>query len=130
LAYKGKSPSSNRLFSSFITQIAPTSNRIITPKIPLNLLNTKLITTTNHHVRHSEHQPRQLCQPVRIAALSSPAEQLLTGFSSTSPKEEVREIASKGGQASHSGGFASMDPDKQVQFPFSCNSSSPPLQFG
>ena len=31
-----------------------------------------------------------------------------------SPKDEVREIASKGGQASHSGGFASMDPDKQV----------------
>ncbi|KAK4243111.1 hypothetical protein C7999DRAFT_45002 [Corynascus novoguineensis] len=29
------------------------------------------------------------------------------------PKEEVREIASKGGQSSHSGGFASMDPDKQ-----------------
>jgi hypothetical protein len=32
----------------------------------------------------------------------------------SSPKEEVQEIASKGGQASHSGGFASMDPDKQV----------------
>ncbi|KAG7287189.1 hypothetical protein NEMBOFW57_006694 [Staphylotrichum longicolle] len=31
------------------------------------------------------------------------------------PKDEVREIASKGGQASHSGGFASMDPDKQDQ---------------
>jgi hypothetical protein len=31
-----------------------------------------------------------------------------------SPKEEVQEIASKGGKASHSGGFASMDPDKQV----------------
>lgn len=30
------------------------------------------------------------------------------------PTEEVQEIASKGGQASHSGGFASMDPDKQV----------------
>jgi general stress protein YciG len=30
------------------------------------------------------------------------------------PKEEVKEIASKGGKASHSGGFASMDPDKQV----------------
>ncbi|KAK8917997.1 conidiation-specific protein 10 [Metarhizium anisopliae] len=28
-------------------------------------------------------------------------------------KEEVQEMASKGGQASHSGGFASMDPDKQ-----------------
>jgi hypothetical protein len=34
--------------------------------------------------------------------------------------EEVKEIASKGGQASHSGGFASMDPDKQVSI-----SSSP-----
>jgi hypothetical protein len=30
------------------------------------------------------------------------------------PKEEVSEIASKGGQASHNSGFASMDPDKQV----------------
>lgn len=30
------------------------------------------------------------------------------------PKEEVQEIASKGGHASHSGGFASMDPEKQV----------------
>jgi general stress protein YciG len=30
------------------------------------------------------------------------------------PKEEVAEIGRKGGQSSHSGGFASMDPDKQV----------------
>ena len=30
------------------------------------------------------------------------------------PKEEVQNIASKGGQASHAGGFANMDPDKQV----------------
>ena len=30
------------------------------------------------------------------------------------PKEEVSEIGRKGGQSSHSGGFASMDPDKQV----------------
>ncbi|KAG5657469.1 hypothetical protein KAF25_006033 [Fusarium avenaceum] len=29
------------------------------------------------------------------------------------PKEEVQEIASKGGKASHSGGFANMDADKQ-----------------
>ncbi|EKG14215.1 hypothetical protein MPH_08590 [Macrophomina phaseolina MS6] len=29
------------------------------------------------------------------------------------PKDEVREIASKGGQSSHNSGFASMDPDKQ-----------------
>lgn len=28
--------------------------------------------------------------------------------------EEVKNIASKGGQSSHSGGFASMDSDKQV----------------
>jgi general stress protein YciG len=34
------------------------------------------------------------------------------------PKEEVQEIAKKGGQASHSGGFASMDPDKQVRTSF------------
>lgn len=31
------------------------------------------------------------------------------------PKEEVREIASMGGKAS--GGFANMDPDKQVCIP-------------
>ncbi|KAJ9496697.1 hypothetical protein LTR99_010497 [Exophiala xenobiotica] len=31
------------------------------------------------------------------------------------PKEEVSEIASKGGQASHNSGFASMDPDKQYR---------------
>jgi general stress protein YciG len=40
------------------------------------------------------------------------------------PKEEVQAIAKKGGEASHSGGFASMDPDKQVGssllFSFSC----------
>lgn len=29
------------------------------------------------------------------------------------PKEEVQNIASKGGQSSHSGGFANMDPGKQ-----------------
>jgi general stress protein YciG len=31
------------------------------------------------------------------------------------PKEEVKNIAKKGGEASHSGGFASMDADKQVR---------------
>ena len=31
------------------------------------------------------------------------------------PKEEVKEIASKGGQSSHNSGFASVDPDKQVR---------------
>ena len=39
------------------------------------------------------------------------------------PKEEVSEIAKKGGQSSHEGGFASMDPEKQVIFslqPFQC----------
>lgn len=33
------------------------------------------------------------------------------------PKEEVSEIAKKGGESSHQGGFASMDPDKQVRIP-------------
>lgn len=37
------------------------------------------------------------------------------------PKEEVQNIASKGGQASHSGGFASMDADKQVCNCFNLN---------
>jgi general stress protein YciG len=34
------------------------------------------------------------------------------------PHEEVQNIARKGGQSSHSGGFASMDADKQVCSPF------------
>ncbi|KAI1068487.1 hypothetical protein LB507_004344, partial [Fusarium sp. FIESC RH6] len=33
------------------------------------------------------------------------------------PKEEVRDIASKGGKSSHSGGFASMDAEKQRRIP-------------
>ena len=33
------------------------------------------------------------------------------------PQEEVSEIAKKGGQSSHEGGFASMDPEKQVISP-------------
>jgi general stress protein YciG len=41
------------------------------------------------------------------------------------PKEEVQEIARKGGQASHTGGFASMDPDKQVWS--SIHLSPPPI---
>ena len=40
------------------------------------------------------------------------------------PKEEVQAIASKGGQASHSGGFASMDPEKQVCDKFNNRSES------
>lgn len=36
------------------------------------------------------------------------------------PKEEVQEIAKKGGEASHHGGFASMDPEKQVGFILTC----------
>jgi general stress protein YciG len=31
------------------------------------------------------------------------------------PHEEVENIARKGGQSSHQGGFASMDPNKQVR---------------
>lgn len=33
--------------------------------------------------------------------------------------DEVSNIAKKGGQSSHSGGFASMDPDKQVYYIYS-----------
>ncbi|KAL4913718.1 hypothetical protein BDW62DRAFT_205280 [Aspergillus aurantiobrunneus] len=35
------------------------------------------------------------------------------GNFSNRPQEEISNIARKGGQASHSGGFASMDPGKQ-----------------
>lgn len=39
-------------------------------------------------------------------------------FTNTSrPKEGVQEITSKGGRSSHSGGFASMDAEKQVCLP-------------
>lgn len=40
------------------------------------------------------------------------------------PKEEVRAIARKGGQASHSGGFASMDAEKQVKKRVICGSAT------
>jgi Stress-induced bacterial acidophilic repeat motif len=43
------------------------------------------------------------------------------------PQEEVEDIARKGGQSSHTGGFHNMDPDKQVhrfRFPRGC---FPPL---
>lgn len=46
---------------------------------------------------------------------TSTSHTIITNKISSSPKEEVQEIASKGGKASHSGGFASMDPDKQVR---------------
>lgn len=36
------------------------------------------------------------------------------GNFSNRPEEEVQNIARKGGQSSHAGGFANMDPDKQV----------------
>ena len=43
------------------------------------------------------------------------------------PQEEVENLASKGGQHSHQGGFASMDPSKQVftlpSVPFRCSVS-------
>jgi general stress protein YciG len=48
------------------------------------------------------------------------------------PKEEVQAAAKKGGENSHSGGFASMDPDKQVCWPLSLPLSlslSLPLSF-
>ena len=39
------------------------------------------------------------------------------------PQEEVENLASKGGQHSHQGGFASMDPSKQVflYYPLLCS---------
>jgi hypothetical protein len=40
------------------------------------------------------------------------------------PKEEVREAARKGGEASHAGGFASMDAEKQVFYIFHLESYS------
>lgn len=54
-------------------------------------------------------QPNFICQTkfVSMTENTNPA-----NFANR-PKEEVQEIASKGGQASHSGCFASMDPDKQ-----------------
>lgn len=36
------------------------------------------------------------------------------GNFSNRPREEVQNIGKKGGQSSHTGGFASMDPSKQV----------------
>ena len=53
--------------------------------------------------------------PGNFANRYFPASVTTKNFTNTSrPKEEVQEIASKGGRSSHSGGFASMDAEKQV----------------
>lgn len=58
------------------------------------------------------------CPSVTHGSKPSLTRQLLTVYHQQNfanrPKEEVKEIASKGGQSNHSGGFANMDPDKQV----------------
>jgi len=63
------------------------------------------------HSTPSYHQPRLFPQTsfVTMTENTNPG-------NFARPKEEVQEIASNGGQASHSGGFASMDPDMQVSY--------------
>ncbi|KAE8392319.1 hypothetical protein BDV23DRAFT_151496 [Aspergillus alliaceus] len=51
------------------------------------------------------------------------------GNFSNRPQEEVQNIASKGGQSSHRGGFASMDPEKQVRFSSISKAHTPILIF-
>lgn len=53
--------------------------------------------------------------PTQFSNSNNMTENTNPGNFANRPKEEVQEIARKGGQASHSGGFASMDPDKQVR---------------
>jgi general stress protein YciG len=45
------------------------------------------------------------------------------------PHEEVENIARKGGQSSHQGGFASMDPKKQARLHNTLYTSSILLQY-
>ena len=60
------------------------------------------------HTEHETHHERQASTTTTTHHSTNP------GNFANRPKEEVREIASKGGKASHSGGFASMDPERQV----------------
>ena len=46
----------------------------------------------------------------------APTENTNPGNFANRPQEEVQKIAQKGGQSNHSGGFANMDPDKQVGY--------------
>jgi hypothetical protein len=52
--------------------------------------------------------PRESFLPTNMSDNTNP------GNFSNRPQEQVEDIARKGGQSSHSGGFASMDPSKQV----------------
>jgi general stress protein YciG len=53
-------------------------------------------------------KPTTTSKPIIMASNDNP------GNFANRPKEEVQNIAKKGGESSHSGGFASMDADKQV----------------
>jgi general stress protein YciG len=65
--------------------------------------------TTAHHDQKIDRQA--LNQPF-VQAINMTHNQNPGNFANR-PEEEVQEIARKGGQSSHRGGFASMDPDKQ-----------------
>jgi general stress protein YciG len=69
-------------------------------------LSSKPIQGSNQH--YLPNQTKTIKPPSKMADNNNP------GNFANRPKEEVQNIAKKGGEASHSGGFASMDADKQV----------------
>lgn len=73
------------------------------------------IAAKGGHASHRKSSSRDTNAVEDINRLTTHASTTNTnpGNFANRPKEEMREIASKGGRAS-SGGFASMDPEKQV----------------
>ncbi len=63
---------------------------------------------------HGNNNPGNFANRYVSFVLPENIQPLGLSLTAYSDKDEVREIASKGGHSSHSGGFASMDPDKQV----------------
>jgi general stress protein YciG len=69
-----------------------------------------LLNATKPKQTHSLLQTRLEPRKMSSTANTNP------GNFANRPKEEVQAIASKGGKSSHSGGFANMDPERQVCF--------------
>ena len=71
------------------------------------------IAAKGGHASHRRHDTDTVKDTTHSSTHTSTASTNPGNFANR-PKEEVREIASKGGKAS-SGGFANMDPEKQVR---------------
>jgi general stress protein YciG len=105
----------------------PSKRKTISPSLPNSSLSDhRTLHDNNRRVNPKQKPSPQDYIPISIitaAAAEETNKEKLTIMSSNTnpanfanrPTEEVSEIGRKGGQASHSGGFASMDPDKQVR---------------